>query len=63
MPFALRTTQVSIAMLLVAFLPTATSHPDAAAGFIDYGDLRRALSVLPSKDAEPLRAIHNDRDR
>lgn len=54
--------QVSIAMLLLAFLPTATSHPDAAAGFIDYGDLRRALSVLPSKDAELLRAIYDDRD-
>jgi hypothetical protein len=56
------TMQVSIAMLLLAFLPTATSHPDATAGFIDYGDLRRALSVLPLKDAELLRAIYGDRD-
>ena len=55
-------TQVSIAVLLVAFLPTATSHPDAAAGFIEYRDLLRALSVLPSKDAELFRAIYNDRD-
>ncbi len=55
-------TQVSIAVLLVAFLPTATSHPDAAAGFIDYGDLRQALSVLPLKDAGLLRALYNDRD-
>jgi hypothetical protein len=55
-------TQVSIAMLLLAFLPTATSHPDAAAGFIVNGDLRQALSVLHLKDAELLRAIYNDRD-
>jgi hypothetical protein len=55
-------TQVSIAMLLVAFLPIATSHPDAAAGLIDYGDLRQALSVLASKDAELLRAIYNERE-
>ncbi|MHB0979671.1 MAG: hypothetical protein ACYC5Q_06295 [Thermoleophilia bacterium] len=54
-------TQVSIAVLLVAFLPTAASYPDAAAGFIDYGDLRQALSMLPLKDAELLRAIYNDR--
>lgn len=56
------TTQVSIAVLLVAFLPTATSHSDAAAGFINYEDLHRALTVLPSRDAELLRAIYNDRD-
>lgn len=56
------TTQVSIAVLLVAFLPTATSHPEAAAGFIDYGDLHLALSVLSSKDAELLRAVYEGRD-
>lgn len=46
------TTQVSIAMLLIAFLPTATSQPGAAAGFIEAGDLSRAIGVLPSKDVE-----------
>jgi hypothetical protein len=56
------TTQVSIAVLLVAFLPTATSNPQAAAGFIDYGDLHLALSVLPSKDVELLRAVYEGRD-
>lgn len=57
-----RTTQVSIAMLLIAFLPTATSHPDAAAGFIEYWDLSRAMSVLPSKDVELLWAIYKGLD-
>lgn len=56
------TTQVSITVLLVAFLPTATSHPDAAAGFIDPGDLRRALGVLPPRDAQLLRQIYDDRE-
>jgi hypothetical protein len=55
-------TQVSIAVLLVAFLPSATSCPEAAAGFIDGGDLHLALSVLPSKDAGLLRAIYDRRD-
>jgi hypothetical protein len=55
-------TQVSIGALLVAFLPSATSHPEAAAWFIDGGDLSRALSVLPSKDAEFLRAVYDGRD-
>ena len=55
-------TQVSIAVLLVAFLPSATSHPQAAAGFINFGDLHLALGVLPSKDAELLRAVYDDRD-
>ena len=55
------TTQVSIAVLLVAFLPSATSNVQAAAGFIDYGDLHLALGVLPSKDAELLRAVYDDR--
>jgi len=56
-------TQLSVAMLLLAFLPTATSHPEAAAGFIDDGDLLMALRVLPSKDAKLLREIYNERDR
>jgi len=55
-------TQVSLTVLLIAFLPSATSYPEAAAGFIDYGDLHLALSVLPSKDAELLRAIYDNRD-
>ncbi len=55
-------TQASIAMLLLAFLPSATFHPDAAAGFIDSGDLHRALSVLPSKDATLLRGIYESRN-
>jgi hypothetical protein len=56
------TTQVSIAVLLIAFLPTATSHPEAAAGFIDRGDLHLALSVLPPTDMELLRAVYEGRD-
>jgi len=48
-------TQLSIAMLLLAFLPTATSNEEAAAGFIDLADLLMALSVLPTKDAQLLR--------
>jgi len=40
-------TQVSIAALLVAFLPTATSHPDATAGFIDYGDCAKRSACFP----------------
>lgn len=55
------TTQVSIAMLLIAFLPTATSQPGAAAGFIEYGDLSRALGVLSSSDVDFFRAVYNDR--
>jgi hypothetical protein len=55
-------TQVSIAALLVAFLPCAVSHPDTAAGFIDGGDLCLALSVLPPRDAELLRVIYDSRD-
>lgn len=55
-------TQVSIAMLLLAFLPSATFHPDAAAGFIDSWDLQRALSVLPSKDATLLIGIYDSRN-
>lgn len=55
-------TQVSVAMLMIAFLPCSTSHPEAAAGFIDYGDLNLALSVLPPKDAEFLRIIYHTRD-
>ncbi len=54
------TTQISITVLLLAFLPTATFHPDAAAGFIDARDFRRALSVLPSKDANLLRGIYDN---
>jgi hypothetical protein len=56
------TTQVSITVLLIAFLPSATSYPDAAAGSIDYSDLHHALSVLPPKDAELLRAIYDNRN-
>lgn len=56
------TTQVSITVLLIAFLPSATSYPDAAAGFINDGDLHQALSVLPTKDAQLLREIYNNRD-
>ncbi|MDP2234026.1 MAG: hypothetical protein Q8K89_10340 [Actinomycetota bacterium] len=55
-------TQVSVAMLLLAFLPSATSVAEAAAGFIDDGDLHRALSILPAKDAELLRAMYDERD-
>lgn len=57
-----KATQISVVVLLLAFLPTATSHPDAAAGFINKSDLRRALSILPSKDAELLQAIYEGRD-
>jgi hypothetical protein len=57
----IRTTQVSIAMLFIAFLPTSTSHPGAAAGFIEYVDLNRALVVLPHKDVEFFRAVYKDR--
>jgi hypothetical protein len=54
--------QVSITILLLAFLPRATFHPYAAAGFIDSGDLHRALIVLPSKDATLLRGIYDSRN-
>jgi len=54
-------TQVCVDMLLVAFLPGSTTNPEAAAGFIDYGDLCKALGVLPAKDAELLRAVYDSR--
>ena len=55
-------TQVSVAILLLAFLPSATSVPEAAAGFIDGGDLQRALGILPLKDAALLKAMYDERD-
>jgi hypothetical protein len=54
-------TQISIAMLLLAHLPCATSASEAAAGFIDDDDLQRALSVLPAKDATLLKAMYQER--
>ncbi|MDY0040486.1 MAG: hypothetical protein RBS57_09250 [Desulforhabdus sp.] len=55
------TVQISVTLLLVAFLPTATTHPDAAAGFIDAGNFELALRVLPAADAHLLRIIDSDR--
>ena len=57
-----RTTQVSIAIILIAFLPTATTNPNAAAGFIEDDQLYQAIRVLPSKDRELLWAIYRDRN-
>lgn len=54
------TTQVSIAMLLIAFLPTRTFQTGAEAGFIEYGDLSRVMGVLPSKDEEFFEAIYRN---
>jgi hypothetical protein len=59
----MRATQMSISILLLAFLPTATSYADAAAGFIDGTQLSMALRVLPKKDAELFRQIHDNRER
>ena len=53
--------QVSVAVLLLAFLPSATFHPDASAAFIDLGDLHRALSILPSTDSGLLKAMYDSR--
>lgn len=53
--------QASVALLLIAFLPGATTHPDAAAGFIDPGDFERALRILPVVDARLLRVIDSGR--
>jgi len=56
----MRVAQLSVSILLLAFLPTATFHPDAAAGFIDPTDIGIALRVLPQKDAQLLRKIYVD---
>lgn len=56
-------TQLSISILLLAFLPMATSNPEAAAGFIDDHQLLIALRVLPKMDAELLRQIFDKCDR
>lgn len=56
-------TQVSIEVLLVAYLPTATSHPNAATGFIDDEDLETALGVLLPKNAALLKAMYEGRPR
>ncbi len=53
--------QVSVTLLLVAFLPSATTHPDAAAGFLDAGDLENALKVLPVADANLIRKMDSER--
>ena len=53
-------TQLSVSMLLLAFLLTATTEKDAAAGFIDNDQLAMALRILPPKDAEFLRSIRDD---
>jgi hypothetical protein len=52
------TTQISIAILMIAFLPSSTKNPEAVAHFIDYGDLQLVLKVLPKKDSELLREIY-----
>ena len=54
-------TQVSVSVLLVAFLPCATTHPDAVAGFIDAGSLEVAIRVLPVADAGLLREMDSER--
>ena len=59
----MRATQMSISILLLAFLPTATSYSDAAAGFIDDTQLSMVLRVLPKKEAELFRQIHYNRER
>lgn len=52
-------TQLSVSMLLLAFLPTATSEKDAAAGSIDNGQLAMVLRILPQKDANFFRIIRD----
>lgn len=56
-------TQLSVTILLLAFLPSATFHPQAAAGFIDASDLVAALKILPESHAVLLRDIYDVRRR
>lgn len=50
-------TQLSVSMLLLAFLPTATTEEGAAVGFIDTNQLAQVLRILPRRDAELLLAM------
>lgn len=52
--------QLSVSMLLLAFLPTATTEKNAAAGFIDNVQLEMALRILPKKDADMFRSIRKN---
>ena len=49
---------ISLEIYLVRFLPTATFHPEAAAGFLEEGDFLRAMKLVPVPDAEVLGELY-----
>lgn len=53
--------QLSITMLLLTFLPSVTTNPEAAAGFIHPDQLYMAIHVLPKRDAQFLNKLYEER--